>query len=195
MTHVDYGDPGPDMCARCGHRRDLHGNVELFGCYAQPCAQRWRFWFHLRSWCPAFVPHEAKPTPPDPDRTQWVRYAADCAERVVHLAGEYRPQAEAAIRAARAWADDPTEKRLLECGKADSDARVFDSSDCAATAADAAAYAARTAIDPAASLEARGKAAEAAAKAAAATEYEKERAWQKERRRFYGLSEADRQVK
>ena len=122
----------------------------------------------------------------DPERTQWVRYAADCAERVVHLAGEYRPQAEAAIRAARAWADDPTEKRLLECGKADSDARVFDS-DCAANAADAAAYAARTAIDPAASVEARGKAAEAAAKAAAATEYEKERAWQKERRRFYGL--------
>ena len=194
MTHVDYGDPGPDMCARCGHRRDLHGNVGLFGCYAQPCAQRWRFWFHLRSWCPAFVPYEAKPTPPDPDRTQLVRYAADCAERVLHLAGEYRPQAETAIRAARAWADDPTEKRLLACGKAASNAQVFDS-DCAANAADAAAYAARTAIDPAASVEASAKAAEAAAEVGRASTYIDERAWQKERRRFYGLSEADRQVK
>jgi hypothetical protein len=122
----------------------------------------------------------------DPERIRWVRYATDCAERVRGLTGEYRPQAEAAIRAARAWADDPTEKRLLACGKAASNAAVFDS-DCAAHAADAAAYAARTPIDTTASVEASAKAAEAAAEAAKVSTYEIERAWQADRRRFYGL--------
>jgi hypothetical protein len=42
-----------------------------------------------------------------------VRLAADFAERVVHLAGEGRPAAEAAIAAARAWADNPCEETRL----------------------------------------------------------------------------------
>ena len=47
----------------------------------------------------------------DPRAIRWVRFAADCPEHVLCLSDSARPLAEAAIRAARAWADDPTEER------------------------------------------------------------------------------------
>ena len=85
------------------------------------------------------------------ERVRWVRYACDCAERVLPLAGPARPQVEAAIRAAREWCDHPTEERREACRQA------------ADAAARAAVYAAASA----------------------------ERAWQSDRRRFYGLGESD----
>ena len=45
------------------------------------------------------------------DSRTWTKYAADCAERVLPLTGAKRPQAEAAIVAARAWANNPTKER------------------------------------------------------------------------------------
>ena len=51
----------------------------------------------------------------DPEQTRWVQWAAECAERVLPLAGEYRAQSEAAIQAARAWAESPTEERRQAC--------------------------------------------------------------------------------
>ena len=128
---------------------------------------------------------------PEPERIRWVRYAADCAERVLSLTGPARPQAEAAIRAARAWADDPTEERCCQVAEHAADAAVHASSaadhaayvaayhatHAAAYAADAAAYAAVHA----------SSAADCAANAAA--DHDVEQAWQAKRRRFYGLPE------
>ena len=105
----------------------------------------------------------------DPERIRRVRYAADCAERVLPIAGKARHQAEEAIRAARAWADEPTEARRI----AAKDAAVAVSAAAeAAYAATAAAYTAAYEADAAADAAA-AHAADAAADAALSAE----RAW------------------
>jgi hypothetical protein len=115
-----------------------------------------------------------------------VRLAADFAERVVHLAGEGRPAAEAAIAAARAWADNPCEKTQSAALRAAYDARAaaydaraaaYDAraaayaADAADAAADAAAYAAAYAADAADAAAYAADAADAAAYAAAYATY------------------------
>lgn len=119
-----------------------------------------------------------------------VRYAADCAERVIDLTGPERPQAEAAIQAARAWADDPTEEHRLRAKHAakavssnlrESFSPAECSSDAAANAAFSAVfhhdadYASAAAIFARLAVENR------------ATEV----AWQAERRQYYGLPEVE----
>jgi hypothetical protein len=136
----------------------------------------------------------ASTTPPN-EQICWVRYAADCAERVLDLTGEYRHLAEAAIQAARAWADDPTEERLKACRDASSAAHdsVRDSAFVFAFSVRAAGWAALATIDDldVAALcasRAAAYAADAAAVAAIATVeavYDGERAWQTRRRRHY----------
>jgi hypothetical protein len=134
-----------------------------------------------------------------------VRYAADCAARVIHLTGEGRPYATAAIQAARDFADDPTCERLQACINAadlaftvsymgstlaiihgDSAVRAVHSS-----AVLAAALAAKAAVFDDVTIFA-ARAAEAAAEAATGALHAgpapgAEQAWQAERRKFYGL--------
>ncbi len=107
-----------------------------------------------------------------------VRLAADFAERVVHLAGSGRSAAEAAITAARAWADNPCVETRLAALRA---ARV------AAATAHAAAYAAFAAAYTATAADAAAYAAATAARVAydaaytAATDSGAEKAWQNSR--------------
>lgn len=54
----------------------------------------------------------------EPERVRWVRFAADCAEHILCLADSSRPQTEAAVQAAREWADDPIEERREAEGRA-----------------------------------------------------------------------------
>jgi hypothetical protein len=117
-----------------------------------------------------------------------VRLAADFAEHVIHLAGKGRPAAEAAIAAARAWADNPceeTQSAALRAARA-AYAAVWAAAD-AAAAYDAAAYAAFAAARAAADnadADACGCAAAYAVDAAADPGAEK--AWQISRiRRVY----------
>ena len=110
---------------------------------------------------------------PEPERIRWVRFAADCAEHVLHLTGTARPQAEAAIKAARAWADDPIEERRQAAEQA---ARAAAHAAYVAYYTDRADYAANNATLYAADAAAN-----------AATDHNAERAWQAERRKFYGL--------
>ena len=134
---------------------------------------------------------------PEPERIRWVRYAADCAERVLHLTGTARPQAEAAIKAARAWADDPTDVRLRTARRAANTAFAAASAsdaDAAFCATNAAGYAAAADVTYAATPAADAAYAAARADARAAygegsNFYLAERAWQAERREFYGLPE------
>jgi hypothetical protein len=111
-----------------------------------------------------------------------VRLAADFAEHVIHLTGEGRPAAEAAIAAARAWADNPCEEtqsaalRAARAADAAADAAyaayAYDAAAYAAYAYDAAAYAADAAADAAYAYDA------AAYAAAAYADSEVEEAWQ-----------------
>ena len=137
---------------------------------------------------------------PESERIRWVRYACDCAERVVHLAGSARPQAEAAIRAAREWADAPSETMRRKARGAASAAYYAAGSrrNTAAYAAGNAAYAAGNAahaadaffaVDFAAAADAFFAVDFAAAAAFAAADRATERAWQAERRKYYGLPE------
>jgi hypothetical protein len=115
-----------------------------------------------------------------------VRLAADFAERVVHLAGKGRPAAEAAIAAARAWADNPCEKTqsaALRAARAAYDARVAASA-ATARAYAAAAYAAHAAADAAFAAAYATYAPDAVAYAAVAAtdaDPEAEKAWQNSR--------------
>ena len=121
----------------------------------------------------------------DPEKTRWVRYAADCAERVLGLTGQYRPQAEAAIRAARAWADNPTEELQETCRVAANAVPLVEGTPAAAASASAAYAAASALFGGRASLAAA--VAVDAASMAFVNPHHVERAWQAERRRHYGL--------
>ncbi len=139
---------------------------------------------------------------PTSERIRWVRYAADCAERVLHLAGPQRPDAEAAIQAARAWADDPTGERRETCRETADRAYlgatltaslslIFGNRAVKAiqsTAAFSAALAAKAAVCGDATTFA-AHAVDAAIDAAhdAGSAPGAEQAWQAERRKFYGL--------
>ncbi len=122
--------------------------------------------------------------PTESERIRWVRYAADCAERVLPLVPpSCRSQAEAAITAARVWADQPTEEHREEAWVAGD------------TAGDVAIHSAAHAAYAAAHVAYVAHAADHAAYAAAYAAYIsadpiQERAWQAERRRYYGLPEA-----
>ena len=131
----------------------------------------------------------------EPEKTRWVRYAADCAERVIDLAAEGRGWAEACIRAARAWADDPSSESLAWEARA-----LHRRTSTGNNAVYAAACAARSAgaLSSLASINIAKDAAVTAAGAAhllSLEDYAAMLAWQEERRRFYGLSKANRQVK
>jgi hypothetical protein len=124
-----------------------------------------------------------------------VRLAADFAEHVIHLTGEGRPAAEAAIAATRTWADDPCEEtrlaalRAARAAAADA-ARAADvayTSVNAAYAAYAAVWAAADAAEAAYAntawaaaniASAASRAAADAADAAASADSEAEEAWQ-----------------
>ena len=138
---------------------------------------------------------------PQTDRTQLVRYAADCAERVLHLAGPLRPNAEAAIQAARAWAESPTEERRQACRET-ADRAYLDSVLSAAfvavfgdrtvkkahsSAVLAAALAGKAAVCGDSALFAAGAAEAATGVRHTGSAPGAERAWQAERRKFYGL--------
>lgn len=123
----------------------------------------------------------------EPERIRWVRYAADCAERVVDITGPNRSLAEAAIRAAREWADDPTPERVRTCKLAviALDPVTDPASAGADTAAAASAAWAAEAVysqDPVSEV-----AGNAEYTAAYASWDSSERAWQADRRRIYGL--------
>jgi hypothetical protein len=136
------------------------------------------------------VPNGSRRSPKaEPIAIRWVRYAADCAEHVLCFTDSARPLAEAAIRAARAWADDPTEERREAAADAADDAEgdadysfgyARDAVSAAAIAADATTSAAIYAADAAYS-------AVSAAYAAAYAADVREIAWQIERLRYYGL--------
>ena len=129
----------------------------------------------------------------DPEKTHWVRYAADCAEQVVDLAGMWRSEAWTAIRAARGWADAPTPGGALAAISAAFRAEYVDTS--------ATPYAVYYVIRAAASAARAAVASNAAPLAGYAADYsiravvasgngsavESVRAWQAERRRHYGL--------
>ncbi len=106
-----------------------------------------------------------------------VRLAADFAKRVVHLAGEGRPAAEAAIAAARAWADNPCEETRLAALRA-ARAAAADAAYAARAAADAAYVAARAADAAAYAADAAFASTRAASAAADAADLEAEKAWQ-----------------
>jgi hypothetical protein len=112
-----------------------------------------------------------------------VRLAADFAEHVIHLAGEGRPVVEAAIAAARAWADNPCEETQSAAQRAARVAYAAHAAYAATYAADAA-YAARAAHAAYAAAyatytpDAAAYAAVAAADAASAADPEAEEAWQ-----------------
>ena len=77
-------------------------------------------------------------------KAECVRFAIGCAERVSHLNDD--PRVAAAINAAKAWVDDPTEENR-QAADAAADAAAWaanaaDAADAAAWAADAAAWAA-----------------------------------------------------
>jgi hypothetical protein len=93
-----------------------------------------------------------------------VRLAADFAEHVIHLAGEGRPVAEAAIASARAWVDNPCEETQSAALRASYAAfyAAYDAASYAATSASA--YAVRVAAY--------------AVHANYATDLEAEKAWQ-----------------
>jgi hypothetical protein len=119
-----------------------------------------------------------------------VRLAADFAERVVHLAGEGRPAAEAAIAAARAWADNPCEETQSAAqhayyATAYASARAYAAANTAsaAYAAYAASYAVHAAADAvhaaAYAIHATADAIHAATHAVVASaDSEAEKAWQ-----------------
>lgn len=141
------------------------------------------------------------------EHIRWVRYAADCAERVLPLTGTVRPQADAAIRAARVWADEPTEAhRLAAIAAAHDTLDAYDPTCIPAYVAypaiaairDAAltvtyvkstSYAAR--VVAARAVEATSRAARAAPPTVAddieTKARERERVWQTARRWYYGL--------
>ena len=136
----------------------------------------------------------------EPERIRWVRYAADCAERVLHLTGAARPQAEAAIQAARAWADEPTDgRRVVAMLAADAaDELAYEASDAGfEVRADAIWGAAEAAFAASAhGFSMAVSAAKYAADSARAVHYldsiefgayEAAREWQAERRKFYRL--------
>ena len=120
----------------------------------------------------------------EPEKTRWVRYAADCAERVLGLTGQYRPQAEAAIRAAREWVDSPTDERLRACHAA-----IFEVFIAPGAPPSAPYFAARSAIHVAFfdATAAANTASFAVGVASGSDGHDSERAWQADRRRFYGL--------
>ena len=133
------------------------------------------------------VPNGSRRSPKaGPIAIRWVRYAADCAEHVLCFTDSARPLAEAAIRAARAWADDPTEERreaaadATDDAEGDADYSFGYARDAASAAALAAAIAAIYAADAAYS-------AVSAAYASAYAADVREIAWQIERLRYYGL--------
>jgi hypothetical protein len=114
-----------------------------------------------------------------------VRLAADFAEHVIHLTGEGRPAAEAAIAAARVWADDPCEETqsaaLRAARAAYAAARAYAAANTANAAYDAA-YAVHAAADAARAAAyatyTPDAAADAADAAAASADSEAEEAWQ-----------------
>ena len=145
--------------------------------------------------------HRPSEEPTEPERIRWVRYAADCAEHVLPLAGKTCPEAESAIHAARAWCDGPTRERR---------GAAFEALAATARAARAATAAARAARATAHAVDAAYAAVYAAvydsvfvakttAYAASTAVYNssdgaaksEEHAWQAERRRFYGLEEVE----
>jgi hypothetical protein len=120
-----------------------------------------------------------------------VRLAADFAEHVIHLTGEGRPVAEAAIAAARAWADNPCEETQSAALRAADAAYVAAyvaaraaaaatrAADAATRAADAATRAAAYAAYATYAAHAAAFAADAyAARAAAYADLGAEKAWQ-----------------
>ena len=111
----------------------------------------------------------------EPEGVRWVRFAADCAEHVLHLTGTARPEAEAAIRAAREWADEPSEQNREAAEQAAIDAEaaaVYADADFAfaGDAANTAAGAAYAAADFAYAAEHAADAAHSAYSAAGADE-------------------------
>lgn len=122
-------------------------------------------------------------------KVRLVRYACDCAERVISKTGEFRPEAEAAIAAARAWCDRPTKEREKAVCRA-SDA-AYDGVRSAAVYNNYAAYALYAAYSAAYFFNTKDFYTYAAATAKCAAEisndYAAEIKWQAERRRFYGL--------
>lgn len=122
----------------------------------------------------------------DPEKTRWVRYAADCAERVLGMTDQYRPQAEAAIRAARKWVDDPTSEQARACQQA---VIALDhvTDPASVSAATMAAVSAAFAAEAAYSQYSVALVGYVEHMAARASWDPSERAWQSERRRFYGL--------
>ena len=122
--------------------------------------------------------------PSESERVQWVRYAADCAERVLPIVPpRFRGQAEAAIVAARLWADEPTEMHRTDAWMAAYAATCIAASDCvyaAVYAADAAAHATHAIYAGYAAVSA----------VCASLDPAQERVWQAERRKYYGLPEA-----
>ena len=124
----------------------------------------------------------------DPRAIRWVRFAADCAEHVLSLTGSARPEAEAAIRSARAWAEEPSEQNrevAERAAEAAEDAAIYADADFAyaGDAANTAAGAAYAAADFAYAAEHAADAACSAYSAAGADEPD----WQLERLRYYGL--------
>ena len=97
----------------------------------------------------AFIPRLLRARRTDKDPRVNVRIAIQMAEGVLELTGTTRPQAEAAIEAAKKWLDDPSEENT--------------------TAANAAAYAAATTAANAGAYAAAAYAAAAAAATSAAT--------------------------
>ena len=142
---------------------------------------------------------------PTRERIRWVRYAADCAERVLHLAGPHQPKAEAVIQAARAWADDPTGERLDALRGAGADASResfhllsdsethyirYDVRNIRSNALRAACHVADTAIlgNPIYyAVSAAWEAEKAATLARTLPAPTPEQAWQEERLKFYGF--------
>ena len=91
----------------------------------------------------AFIPRLLRARRTDKDLRVNVRIAIQMAEGVLELTGTARPQAEAAIEAAKKWLDDPSEENAAAAANAATNAATA-----AANAADAAAnatYAAATA--------------------------------------------------
>lgn len=121
----------------------------------------------------------------EPESVRWVRYAADCAERVLPLTGDGRPQAEAAIKAARAWADCPCEEHEESADAAARTVRTTRIVDSAIHAVDAAT---KTATSATGDTTRAVRDAEMAASYARRAIEDAEKEWQTRRLQLYGAT-------
>lgn len=126
----------------------------------------------------------------EPEHIRWVNYACDCAERAMRLTNINYKETEPAIKAARAWANNPTEENKVACqeAKATIDRVVyatFANDRVAAHAAFAAAKAAEAAA--VSTLDAAKYCATSAAEEVVDAVACIEEMWQTDRMTFYGL--------